>query len=369
MAQFGRKNAMLLAFSQSLLATLGLGFCSYIDNEQYRQINRFISFLFFLASMLLRFYQGFSDGIVCAACFAIASAEFSKTRGEVAGYLEAAIGFGLMMGPSIGQTFYSLTTYQLIFFGFAALLIFSTISTVLFLPSRVNKTQGQSEESLAAQDVEDVSYYQILKNKKVAKSLIFTIIGMIVMHFNQMLITNQLTKIGVPFNLTGTYTFFKNDLIGYIIGISGLAYFIFSIVSGIMVNRFENSYLVQSSFITITVTLLLQGSPEDSLPLMIIGLVIMGLSIAFLFTSFLRNIITAVQQKEEIDDDTEQLVNKASILYNISLSAICLCSPLLGGYLSDNFRYTKSCQKMGQTSFFLSILYFLANLKFENTII
>ncbi|CDW85082.1 permeases of the major facilitator superfamily [Stylonychia lemnae] len=162
------------------------------------------------SSILLRFYQGFADAHILVASFAIASAEFKKNRGVVIGYMEAGVGFGFMMGAPIGQTLQNLMSYQFIFFGFGAFQFFPAMFAAILLPERMNKSIDDQIDNLEAKDIKDVCYGNILKNKKVQNFIFFTIIGMVVMLFNQMLITRQLVKLGIPRKFTGNYTFLMN---------------------------------------------------------------------------------------------------------------------------------------------------------------
>ncbi|CDW73087.1 UNKNOWN [Stylonychia lemnae] len=278
MAIVGRKNTILLALSQSFLASIGIGSSSYIQDE-----------------------------------------------GQVLSYLEAGIGIGFMLGAPIGQTFSILMSYPFIFFGFGILLIFPFTLSMLFLPRRINQYIGdQDSKSMDIQDAEDISYGKILRNKKVLY-----------------------------------------------------------IISGILVDKVENSYLVQSAFITSTLSLYLQGTSKffnppvqfyygliktyrNSVARVIIGIVLADLSVALLCTSFLPNIIKAVEEKEDLKESNDQLMDKASTLYILSYTFSCLIAPLLGGYLSDNFGYNKACDLMGMTLAFLAILYFVVNILIKN---
>ncbi|CDW71219.1 permeases of the major facilitator superfamily [Stylonychia lemnae] len=163
----------------------------------------------FQVGLLMGFYQGFVDGHIYVACYAIAVSEFSQNRGEIIGKFEAGMGFGIMMGAPIGQTFSVFMSYPFIFFGFGMLLIFSIIVTIILLPNRVNQNFGDQDCNVDNQDdVVDVSYSQILRNKTVLTALFFNQFGVVVMLFNSMLITNQLVVLGVPDYLTAQFLVF-----------------------------------------------------------------------------------------------------------------------------------------------------------------
>ena len=80
---------------------------------------------------------------------------------------------------------------------------------------------------------------------------------------------------------------------------------------------------------------------------MIIGILLTDISIALIFTCLLPNIIKSVEEKEDLKGNNDQLIDKASTLYNLTFTVSCLIAPMFGGYLGDNFEYKKSCDLMG----------------------
>ena len=79
------------------------------------------------------------------------------------------------------------------------------------------------------------------------------------------------------------------------------------------------------------------GLPE-SLRLMIVGMMLNGLSCSFIFTPLIPEIIEAVQEKENIDESME-LNDKASGLYNTCSAIGCLGAPIVGGACNDFFGF------------------------------
>ncbi|CDW74290.1 permeases of the major facilitator superfamily [Stylonychia lemnae] len=332
--------------------------------------------------MLLRFYQGFADGHIYVTCYAIVSTEFTQNRGEAIGYLEAGMGLGLMMGAPLGQAFSVLMSYPFIFFGSGILLILPLTLTAFLIPRRVEKYQEDKViNRMDTQIAYEVSYGEILKNTKVLNSLLFSIIGGVVMIFNQMLITNQLVKIGVSPQLTGNY--FIKKIQGIQWGFLD-CHFSFSasfvelwLIRQKIIIQFKHLsqqvlyHYIFKDLLTFCGQLsnqFIQITPiyRYSLARMFIGMVLMDLSISLLSTSLLPNIIKAVEEKEKISENNDQLIDKASTLYTLQFTIISLLAPMLGGQLSDNFGYNKSCDLMGMTSAFLGILYFVVNILIKN---
>jgi MFS family permease len=73
-------------------ASVGFGLLVYIDNDS----------AFFWISIGLRFFQGFGEACVSISIFSIISTDFTADQELYFGYLESAIGVGLMIGPIIG---------------------------------------------------------------------------------------------------------------------------------------------------------------------------------------------------------------------------------------------------------------------------
>jgi MFS family permease len=75
-----------------IIASVGFGLLVYIENDS----------AFFWISMVLRFFQGFGDASVSISIFSIIATDYTADQGLYYGYLESAIGIGLMIGPIIG---------------------------------------------------------------------------------------------------------------------------------------------------------------------------------------------------------------------------------------------------------------------------
>ena len=63
------------------------------------------------AGCILRFVQGAASTFVQTTCYSIAINEFPKRKEEVVGWVEAMTGVGLISGPIIGSSLYSILGY------------------------------------------------------------------------------------------------------------------------------------------------------------------------------------------------------------------------------------------------------------------
>ena len=93
----GRKRFIIIGNSCMIAATVGFGVTYHIEND----------IAFFVISIALRLIQGFGDAACSTSIFSIIGQEFPNNRDEYLGYVEGAVGVGLMAGPVIGQLIYN----------------------------------------------------------------------------------------------------------------------------------------------------------------------------------------------------------------------------------------------------------------------
>ena len=72
---------------------------------------------------ILRFVQGASSAFVQTTCYSIATNEFPDQKEKVVGWVEAMTGLGLITGPIIGSSLYSLLGYSGTFFLYGSFLL------------------------------------------------------------------------------------------------------------------------------------------------------------------------------------------------------------------------------------------------------
>ena len=60
-------------------------------------------------------------------CYSIATNEFPDRKEQIVGWVEALTGLGLIIGPIIGSTLYSLLGYEDTFFIYGSFLVFLSI--------------------------------------------------------------------------------------------------------------------------------------------------------------------------------------------------------------------------------------------------
>jgi MFS family permease len=87
----------------------------------------------------------------------------------------------------------------------------------------------------------------------------------------------------------------------------------------------------------------------------------LGVSVAFIFVPLLSEIISAVQEKENMGEN-HRLNDKASGIFNTSYATGCIVAPILGGVLNDSVGFRKTCDILGFGSLSFAAIYFLANI-------
>lgn len=106
MQKVGRKNYIIFGNLCIVLSTIGFGLTKRITND----------LAFFIASVGFRMIQGFGDAACSTAVFSVIGRVFPDDRDQYFGYIESAVGVGLMVGPVIGNSIYNLVGYEYTFY-------------------------------------------------------------------------------------------------------------------------------------------------------------------------------------------------------------------------------------------------------------
>lgn len=129
----GRKNSIVFGFTLILMANTALGAVSLLPYTPRDPANPDVPVYqknwvtFFLISCFTRFIQGYGDSLTISTSFSLIASQYPLEKAEYIGILEAATGFGLMIGPPIGSFMYG-------FFGYAwAFYVFSIIIFIVIV--------------------------------------------------------------------------------------------------------------------------------------------------------------------------------------------------------------------------------------------
>lgn len=58
-------------------------------------------------ALIIRAFQGASSALIQTTCYSIATNDFPDQKEAMIGYIEAATGFGLIIGPIVGSIAYA----------------------------------------------------------------------------------------------------------------------------------------------------------------------------------------------------------------------------------------------------------------------
>ena len=134
--KMGRKNAILIAYLILSIATACLGTLDYLDDSQW--------LTFYLLAILIRIFQGYADSLAISTQFAIIGITYTDQLETVFSYMEAAIGFGTIIGPPLGSLMYNLFSFAPSFYILSGLFFIAFLQSLIFIPNQLNK-QSTSE--------------------------------------------------------------------------------------------------------------------------------------------------------------------------------------------------------------------------------
>ena len=98
-SKIGRKNAVLLGLTLLSLTTVGLGMLDLISKTAWKE--------FYGAALAVRMTQGYANSLTVTTLYSIVSQNYKENKAVYIGYMEAACGVGLVLGPTIGSAIFS----------------------------------------------------------------------------------------------------------------------------------------------------------------------------------------------------------------------------------------------------------------------
>lgn len=119
--KMGRKNAVVIGYFIEILSTVCFGCLTLIPASE--DIICDTHWPFFYSALATRAVQGMADAFITTACYSMITIEFPKNTPTYIGYVEMALGLGMMLGPILGSIFMQvLNSIMYTFFAFGALL-------------------------------------------------------------------------------------------------------------------------------------------------------------------------------------------------------------------------------------------------------
>lgn len=135
LGKIGRKRAVTIGLIIMCASSASYGIASFTTNPG----------LFYAISYISRFSQGVADSLICVGLFAITSIEFTVEPEKYQGIIQGALGFGMLMGPTLASALYPAFAYAGTFFAFSALIGICGVLVISMLPKRLNSQDGISD--------------------------------------------------------------------------------------------------------------------------------------------------------------------------------------------------------------------------------
>ena len=129
LSKIGRRQAIQIGLIVMSFATVMFAASSFMVRPE----------LFFGVSLMARMIQGIADGLICVTIPSVIGNEFPNKTEIYMGYLEAAMGLGLTLGPVICSFVYTYLGYAGTYFFFAIFLLTFGLITTCFIPARLDQ--------------------------------------------------------------------------------------------------------------------------------------------------------------------------------------------------------------------------------------
>lgn len=400
--KMGRKNSVVIGYSLMTVATAGFGTLQYIPSNQpkhpdLKDPNRHCinTNLFFGLAMVVRGFQGFANSFIGTSIYSMTTIEFPNNREKYIGYVELALGLGLMLGPVLGSLFMNLTdgNFEVTFYIFGALIAAGGLFALFALPNYLNKDNGEPtgisarasimsigvhalEKKEGEEEEEDdesmrdangkrkkkktVSFGMFLKYPRSLFCLLACAVSMICLLFFESTLSKYLED---NFDISS-----KEN--GLIFAVPCLFYAGSSPFVGMLTKIMQRRLIIFFAFILNVIALFMMGpsyildfpytKEEHAEWLTIAGLALNGISISFIFVPLLPEILYIVGTEEGLSHDND-LNDKASGIYNVAYASGTILAPNIGGLLSDAYGFRVMCDCLAIFSLCFSVVFLIFN--------
>lgn len=245
--------------------------------------------------------------------------------------LEAANGAGLFIGPIFGGIIYQLTHFCVPFFLFTGLLL-------IMLPFMMRSlTKDLDRDDNANNDSPRIGYIKLLRHKRVFFAGMNQFVNIIVFCSGQPIFGPRLADVYGLSNL----------LIGLMFAVPTVSYIVGGpLLLPLITKKFEPRTTMMIGFFILASCCFLIGPsnilglPNESLPLMSIGLVILGLGAAFTIIPIIPEMLDTVEGKYL--ESRSEVSDKFSGIFNIAGGFGQIVGPSIAGALEERvgFNYT-----------------------------
>lgn len=346
-------------------------------------------------AMVVRGFQGFANSFIGTSIYSMTTIEFPEDREKYIGYVELALGLGLMLGPVLGSVFMNITdgSFEITFYIFGFLIACGGLFAFFALPNYLNRDNGEPTGISARASIVSIGVHAVEKKegesssdeeesirdangkRKKKKKVSF---GMFVKHSRSLfcLIACGVSMICLLFFESTLADYLKDNFgispkeNGLIFAIPCLFYAGSSPFVGMLTKIMQRRLIIFFAFLLNVIALFMMGPSEllgfpSTLKehaewLVFAGLALNGVSISFIFVPLLPEILYVVGTAEGLENDND-LNDKASGIYNVAYASGTILAPNIGGLLSDAYGFRVMCDVLAILSATFSIIFLFAN--------
>jgi len=314
--KIGRRFSVYLGLLLTAVTMIGFGLLYWISDNT----------LFITLALLFRFIAGIGQALIAVASYSMTAIKYKDSLQQKMGLLEAGNGAGFFLGPVVGGIIYEFTHFWVPFF-------LSAVVLVLFvLLLKPHMTEDLDKRLVVQHTGEDLSYSYLLKHKRIIFASIAQFFNIFVLTFGQPIFGPRLED---------DYHF-PMAIIGLWFAIPTVAY----VITGpfflqILTKKFEFRATIMIGFLILFFGGIFIGPskvfnfPDTSAPMMLTGLAILGMGIAWTIVPIIPEMIDAIEEKDAAND-------KVSAIFSVSGGLGQIVSPLLAGYLNDHISFNAS---------------------------
>ncbi|CAI2365873.1 unnamed protein product [Moneuplotes crassus] len=360
MILFGRKTILLVGVTTTGLAMVMFGAIKWFEDPS----------LVVAICLMSRAIQGIGSSMTLTTSFAIISISYGEKKQKYLGYLEAAQGFGCILGPSVGGVMYSFLGFSKIFNLIGGSLILLVPILYLQIPKSIDGNaqlqkqhhdKSQCQESLVEIQSREEEISEIINNKPTylkllrMKKFIFVTCCGFLYSFGFSYYYPVLPIRLKDFNLAPT-------TISFFFTVAASAYLFSStiLMSVIIAAGIDDKKIMVGSLLLYGLSEFMMG-PSYFLPdsefIIILGLLLGGLNTIFVMVSTLTSMVHEAEiafptQKDYVND-------LCSGIFNFTINLGLTLGPLYGTTFTSLITYQSTCTSTGILLISYCLLYYL----------
>jgi len=105
--------------------------------------------IFTLCLFIIRFLQGFSSALIQTTLYSVCTNFYPEDKEALVGYIEAITGVGMIAGPILGSTLYTIGGYEFAFYSFGGVFLILAMWVYKIFPEYIDKSTSPEEEHVS----------------------------------------------------------------------------------------------------------------------------------------------------------------------------------------------------------------------------